>query len=379
MLYSNIDAMVAALAPTYPVMCFRPQQIERAARAFLTQFPGRVLYAVKCNPHVTVLEALHRAGIRHFDTASIPELALIAQSLDNAQCYFNHTVKSRPAIETAYRQYGVRDFVVDHLGELAKVEQHAGRDATVQVRLATPPAFAAFDLSTKFGAGEDEAVELLRAVHALGHAAALSFHVGSQCRDPQAYATAIKLAARVVRAAAVPITYLNVGGGFPAPYGDGELPPLRTFLKTIRDSIRDYGLDGVDLLCEPGRALVAEGASLVVQVLLRKEDRIYVNDGIFGCLSELHYGGLKPPARPIRLDGGFAGDLRPFQAFGPTCDSTDVFPHPMMLPADIREGDWIEIGDVGAYSNALATRFNGFDTDTFVTIEEEMPAIAAGA
>jgi ornithine decarboxylase len=283
------------------------------------------------------------------------------------------------AIETAYRQYGVRDFVVDHLNELAKIDAHTGRDATVQVRLATPPTSAAFDLSTKFGANEEEAVALLRAAHALGYAAALSFHVGSQCRDPQAYATAVKLAARVVRAASVPITYLNVGGGFPAPYGDGELPPLRAFLKSIRDSIRDYGLDGVDLLCEPGRALVAEGASLVVQVLLRKEDRIYVNDGIFGCLSELHYGGLKPPARPIRLDGAFAADQRPFQAFGPTCDSTDVFPHPMMLPADIREGDWIEIGDVGAYSNALATRFNGFDTDTFVTIEEEMPAFAAGA
>src|SRR5690606_19516312 len=135
-----------------------------------------------------------------------------------------------------YWEYGVRDFVVDHGNELAKVVEHAGGDAIVQVRLATPPASAAFDLSTKFGAGEDEAVELLRAVHALGRGAALSFHVGSQCRDPQAYATAVRLAARVVRAAAVPITYLNVGGGFPAPYGDGELPPLRAFLKSIRDS-----------------------------------------------------------------------------------------------------------------------------------------------
>ena len=374
--YSGVDLMVAELRPTYPIMCFWPQQLMRSARRFRQDFPGRVLYAVKCNPHPIVLRNLYQGGIRHFDTASMQEIALVSQMFPDARCYFNHPVKSRAAIEAAYQVHGVHDFVVDHVSELAKLSETAGPDMIVEVRLATPPGFAAFDLSTKFGATEAEAIELLRATHAMGYRAALAFHVGSQCRSTRAYAIAVQIAARVIREAGVPIAYLNVGGGFPAPYGDGEIPSMRDYIRAIEESVRAHGMGRIELVCEPGRALVAEGASLVVQVYLRKGDQIYVNDGIFGCLSELYYGGLKPPVRPIRLDGPFASESRPYKVFGPTCDSMDVFPNPLLLPSDIREGDWIEIGNVGAYSNALATGFNGFTTDTFVTISEPQPALS---
>lgn len=374
--YPGVDAMIAALQPSYPVMCFWPQQLMRKARLFRQEFPGRVLYAVKCNPHPMVLRHLYQGGIRHFDTASLKEVALVSGLFPDVRCYFNHPVKSRAAIETAYQVHGVRDFVIDHISELHKLSETAGPDITVEVRLATPPGFAAFDLSTKFGASEPEAIELLRAAHRRRYRTAIAFHVGSQCRSTQAYAIAVQIAARVIREAGVPIAYLNVGGGFPAPYGEGEIPSIRDYIRAIEESVRGHGLGRVELVCEPGRALVAEGASLVVQVTLRKGDQIYVNDGIFGFLSELYYGGLKPPVRPIRLDRPFSTESRPYKAFGPTCDSMDVFPSPLLLPSDIREGDWIEIGNVGAYSNALATDFNGFGADTFVTITEPQPALS---
>ena len=122
-------------------------------------------------------------------------------------------------------------------------------------------------------------------------------------------------------------------------------------------------------MCEPGRALVASGLSLVVQVQLRKESAIYINDGIYHSLSETVTGGLSHPVRTIRVEGTLAEEKRNFRVYGPTCDSLDVLPQPYFLPEDIAEGDWIEIDQVGAYSNALVTKFNGFAPDTFVIVE----------
>ena len=115
--------------------------------------------------------------------------------------------------------------------------------------------------------------------------------------------------------------------------------------------------------------LVASGCSVVVQVHLRKGDSLYINDGIFHSLSEPFHIGLKLPMRVIRPDGALATDTVDFKIFGPTCDCTDQIPYRIPLPADIREGDWIEIGQLGAYSNSMATRFNGFAVETFVNVD----------
>ena len=369
--FEDPESMVAAVRPSYPVYCLRPQMLAANARSFLDGFPGLVMYAVKCNPHPAVLHHLFEAGIRHFDTASLSEIAAVREGLPEAEAYFMHPVKSRAALLSAAKVYDVRHYVIDHADELAKIVATIGRrDIDILVRLATPGADVLFELSRKFGAPPDEAVRLLRTVHEAGFRTGIAFHVGSQCGDPGAYSTAMDSAAAVIRAAGVPIRYLDVGGGFPAKYNNHATPPLEAYFAAIRDRLATMPV-GRDctVMCEPGRALVANAISLVTQVHLRKRDSLYINDGIFHSMSEQAAVGIRLPVRMIRPDGPGAKESAEFTLYGPTCDSTDVLPHPVTLPADIDEGDWIEFGQIGAYSNAMATHFNGFFPETFVTVK----------
>jgi ornithine decarboxylase len=366
-----------ALEPGYPVFCLRPRVLEAAARRFMNLFPGTVLYAVKCNPHPLVLDVLSRAGIRHFDTASLPEIAQIRETYPRAQAYFMHPVKGRAVIKNAYAVYGIRHFVVDHMSELDKVlAETGGEDLVIIVRLHTPPVQAAlYHLAAKFGAEPDEAAALLRAAKARGCETGLAFHVGSQCTDPTVYRKALRLVGEVIERAGVEPALIDVGGGFPAAYLDTRVPPLEAYMDEIRAGLKEIALKPtVEVFAEPGRALVADACSLLAQVQLRKDDRLYINDGIYGSLSELSQVDLRVPARLIRVGGGVSEETRPFVLNGPTCDSLDVLPAAFDLPADAREGDWIEIDQLGAYSYALATRFNGFHPETFVEVHDAPPA-----
>jgi ornithine decarboxylase len=369
--FDDPDSMVAAMRPGYPVYCLRPHMLAANARRFLDGFPGLVMYAVKCNPHPAVLHHLHEAGIRHFDTASLTEIAAVREGLPDAEAYFMHPVKSRAALLSAAKVYDVRHYVIDHADELAKIAETTGRTGIdVLVRLSTPGADVLFELSRKFGAAPNEAARLLRMVHEAGYRTGLAFHVGSQCGDPGAWRTAMESADTVIREAGVPIHYLDVGGGFPANYDNHAAPPLEDYFTAIGEGLATMpvGPDCI-VMCEPGRALVANAISLVAQVHLRKDESLYINDGIFHSMNEPAAVGIRHPARMIRPDGPGARHLAEFTVYGPTCDSTDVIPHTVALPADIGEGDWIEFGQMGAYSNAMSTRFNGFHPETFVTVK----------
>ncbi|MEX2648993.1 MAG: type III PLP-dependent enzyme [Alphaproteobacteria bacterium] len=369
--FKDALAVVCALTPSYPVYCVKPTVLEASARRFLELFPGRVLYAIKCNPHPRVVQALYDAGIRHFDTASLPEIAQVREMFSDAEPYFMHPVKGRAVIRSAREVYGVRQYVIDHESELTKLLDEAGGEGlTVVVRVQTPKTEALYDLSAKFGAPPEEAVVLLKRVAKEGLTAGLAFHVGSQCTTPLAYTKAMELAGEVIAAAGVPIHVLDVGGGFPAAYPGTQAPPLEVYIDEIVRAAKALKLrNDCVLMCEPGRAMVADGMSLIVQVQLRKDGQIYINDGLYGGLSETKVANIMLPARAIRLDGGLSERTAPFILNGPTCDSVDVLPNPFRLPEDIREGDWIELEQVGAYSNANATRFNGFFTDTFVELD----------
>jgi ornithine decarboxylase len=374
--YADAEAVARALRPSYPVYLLRPHRLAENARAFLERFPGTVLYAVKCNPAPQVLRALYQAGIRHFDTASLPEIAQISETYPEAHTYFMHPVKGRAVIRTAYEVYGVRHFVVDHASELEKVLEEAAKgpreELTILVRLTTPPAAGTlYHLAAKFGCSESEAVALLRRAHAAGCHVGLAFHVGSQCRSPGAYGTALEICGRVAAEAGVPLACLDVGGGFPADYVEMVAPELDLYFDEIRRGLSHNGFVSLEVFCEPGRALVASGCSLLIQVQLRKDGQLYVNDGIYGSLSEMVDAGIRLPVRLVRPDGPAPSDeLREFTVNGPTCDSLDVLPQRFLLPDDVREGDWIEVDQIGAYSNALATHFNGFFPETFVTVED---------
>lgn len=365
--FSSIGEVIERLEPSYPVFCIFPDVLRARAKAFVEGFPGTVLYAVKCNPHPYVLEALAEGGISHFDTASITEIAKIAELMPEAHSYFNHPVKGRGALDAAAKVYGLKDYVVDHADELDKLISIAGTDITVEVRIATPKGKAVYDLSAKFGATPDDAVDILKEAKRRGCRTALAFHVGSQCTDPSAFRVAMALSAKVRDRAGVPLEYLDVGGGFPAIY-KMNVPPLSDYFDVITRARDELGFD-IPLLAEPGRALVADGCSVLTQVHLRKGDDLYINDGIYGCLSEIRDGDLDPPVRAVSLSGPLDGATQPFRIFGPTCDSLDVLKLPFHLPEAIAEGDWIEFGQMGAYSIGMQTGFNGFITDTIVRID----------
>ncbi|HVM84414.1 MAG TPA: type III PLP-dependent enzyme [Candidatus Binatia bacterium] len=378
--FESVKAMVAALQPSYPVYCLRPEIIAETAKRFLDLFPGRVLYAVKCNPHPDVLRALYRAGIRHFDTASLPEIAQVRESFADGACYFMHPVKARAVIGTSARVYNIDTFVIDHPQELEKIlaETKGSEGLTIYVRVKTPPAEGTlYHLAAKFGADVAEAAAMLKEAQSRGCRVGIAFHVGSQCLNPDAYRVALEIVGQVLDQAKVEIAGLDVGGGFPAAYLGTNMPPLEDFVGAIEAGVKRLNLrrDCV-LMCEPGRALVAHAISVVTQVQLRKEDQLYINDGIYGSLSETVDAGLKLPARLVRIGDPSTAPARDFTLNGPTCDSLDVLPSPFALPEDVREGDWIEIDRVGAYSNALATRFNGFHPETMVTVHDR--PIAAG-
>ena len=375
--FESVHAVARALKPSYPVYCIRPEVLEDSARRFVTLFPGRVLYAIKCNPHPLVLGALYRGGIRDFDTASLREIALVADTASDARSYFMHPVKARAVIRSALTVYGVNVFSVDHLGELKKIyDETGGAGVVAVVRLKTPPADGTlYHLAAKFGCELPEAIELLTETRRLGMRGGICFHVGSQCMTPKAYTEAMEMVGEAIEGAGFDPICVDVGGGFPADYVSHKTPPLEDFMGAIRAGAKAVALKPtVELWAEPGRALVASGCSLLAQVQLRKDKQAYINDGIYGSLSEMSQVQIKPPARLLRLDGPVAEAKERFTINGPTCDSLDVLPGAFELPADLREGDWIEFDQMGAYSNALATHFNGFHPETFVTVHDTPPS-----
>jgi ornithine decarboxylase len=362
----SVDDLVTALRPAEPMHCIRPAAAAGAAEAFVAAFPGDVLYAVKCNPDPAVLRALWAGGVRHFDCASIAEVALVRGMFPGAEIHFMHPVKSRPAIAQAYGEFGVRDFVFDSAAELGKIlhETQNAADLGLVVRIALPAGPARYDLSGKFGAEAAEAAALLRAARPLTARLGVSFHVGSQCLDPLAWRSAIALAGAIVREAGVAIEVLDVGGGFPAAYPDAAPPPLGAFMAEIEAAADALEIPGLRLWAEPGRALVAGAMSLVVQVQGRRGRMLFINDGIYGSLSDAGAPGFRYPARLLRAS---AAPLEDVGFFGPTCDSADRMAGPFPLPADADEGDWIEIGQLGAYGACLRTGFNGLGQG--VTVE----------
>lgn len=379
----TVDALVALERPAEPMLCLRPAAIAAGARDFVAGFPGRVLYAVKCNPEPGVLRALWEGGVRHFDCASAAEVALVRTMFPEASIHFMHPVKSRPAIREAWTRQGVRDFVLDDASELAKILEETGAGAAeglgLVVRIAPPAGGGAlYDLSGKFGASVEDAAALLRAARPHAARLGISFHVGSQCMDPLAYRRALALAGQAIRRAGVRIDLVDVGGGFPVAYPEIEPLPLGAYFAEIEAGFEALGLPEAELWAEPGRALAAGGGSVVVQVQMRRGNTLYVNDGVYGSLSDAGAPGFRFPARMIRPDGVGSEVEQGFSLFGPTCDSADFMRGPFLLPEDIREGDWIEIGQLGAYGACLRTGFNGFDQTRLAEVRDR-PMLGAEA
>jgi len=339
-----------------------PRKIEQAARTFMSGFPGSVLYALKANPHPSVIQILWDEGVRNFDVASIREIDLLRELLPDANLFLMHPVKSRATITHAYNS-GIRDFAFDHADELAKILECTGHadDLTLHLRLALPAMDTKMPLEGKFGAGFDDAVHLLKKARCVAAKLGLCFHVGSQCLIVENYDAALKYTRALVDTAGVTIETLDVGGGFPVAYVDMPTVPMDTYFDAIRNSLNENGFDTLDIMGEPGRALCAEGGSTLARVELRKGNDLHLNDGTYGSLFDAGQFAWKFPVALSRPFNTLTSPkTTPFRFFGPTCDATDLMTGPFHLPDDTREGDWIEIKHLGAYGQTLATQFNGF-------------------
>jgi ornithine decarboxylase len=373
--YRSVAAFVAAESPEVPVHLLRPHRLAQAARDFVSGFPGDTLFAVKCNAHPLVLQTLRAEGIRHFDVASPMEIRRVAETVPDGTMFYHHPAKTPGQIRLAW-DLGVRHYAVDCIAELEKVAALTGAGMVPMVRLAIPKGSGAvYDLSTKFGAPPEAFVETLRRAQAMGLAPGVTFHVGSQCLDPEAFRLGIRLASGLIDEAGVAIGLMDIGGGFPAYYRSTAAPPLGAFFAVIEAAGREFAEPrGIRLACEPGRALAAEGGSLLTRVILRKPDAVYLNDGIFGGLTEVYWGkdDLSLPFRVVSPQGTLRkGALHPVTAYGPTCDGNDKLPWPLVLPDDTSDGDYIEFNLIGAYGREMAASYNGMRSEEVAVIDAD--------
>jgi ornithine decarboxylase len=352
----------------------RPDAVAVAARWFQDNIKADVLYAVKANPSRWVIETLVQAGVTGFDVASIPEIELVRSVSPDARLAFMHPVKSRAAITRAYFDHGVRTFALDCVEELQKIVDCTGGadDLNLIVRMAVNAEGAAYTLSGKFGVTADQASGVLLATRqaVVNGLMGVSFHVGSQCMRPSAYQAAMAQVGRAITRAGVFVDIVDVGGGFPSVYPGMVPPDLAEYADAIARGFAEMPVsETTELWCEPGRALVAESSSVLCRVDLKKGDALYLNDGSYGSLFDATHSRWPFPCKLVR-DGAASAELKPFRFYGPTCDSIDHMPGPFWLPADIREGDFIEIGMLGAYGVAMTTGFNGYGEHDLAVVED---------
>jgi len=369
MKYTPLTTLAGHLAnhqPDRPVLFFNPAVLHKAAQGFQSGFPGLVTYAVKANDDPIVLSNLVAAGITSFDVASPAEMQAVRDIHPDATLHYNNPVRSEAEIATA-RRFGIASASVDDLAGLNAI---APLECEIAVRFKLPVAGAAYDFGSKFGATPDEAVILLEHAKALGHPLAMTFHPGTQCTDAEAWVSYIHAAADFARRAGVRLDRLNVGGGFPA-HRAGVAPDLYHIFARIRDAVAEaFGPNPPALVCEPGRAMVAESFCLATRIkAIRDSGAIFLNDGIYGGLSEQRDIGPSDRLRVLAPNGTpRCAPAASRIAFGPTCDSLDRLPQPISIPEDASIGDYVIFDGMGAYSSAIATQFNGYGLDRPVAV-----------
>jgi len=372
--FKSVDELVNQLKPTEPVYCIRRNSIRLASRFFQNKFPGKILYAVKTNPHPVVLQTLLDSGIKHYDVASIKEIETIKNLNPEVECSYMHTVKSREDIKEAYFKYNIKTFALDTKDELIKIIEstnHA-KDLRLFIRVSVSNEHAEIDLSKKFGAITSEAAGLLRLGKQYAYKLGLSFHVGSQCMHPISYAKGISEIGNIIKRTKIVPDIINVGGGFPTIYPDLVPQPMQSYFDEINKGLKNLKLQKLpEIICEPGRSLVAESGSTIVRVNLRKKQKLYINDGTYGTLFDAGTPNIVYPSRVIKNGRVISKKLTSFDFYGPTCDSMDYMKGPFILPNNIKENDYIELGQLGAYGLTFRTQFNGFYSDQIFEVEDD--------
>jgi len=372
--FNSVDELVNKVRPVDPIYCIRLNSVKKACEWFKGNFPGNILYAVKTNPNEKIIRCIGESGINRFDVASINEIKLVKKIFPKARVYYMNTVKSREHIHEAYFNYNIRDFVLDTKEEIQKIIEatNNAKDLILYIRISISNEHAEIDLSQKFGALPSEALGLLRLAKAHAKKVGLSFHVGSQCMHPVSYAKGIREVGNIIKKTKIIPDIINVGGGFPSIYPDLNPLPLENYINEIKKAFDHLKLENKpELLCEPGRALVAESGSSIVRVVLRKKQKLYINDGTYGSLFDAGVLNFILPTRMVPNGRMTSKKLTSFNFYGPTCDSADFMKGPFVLPNNIKEGDYIEIGQLGAYSLTFRTKFNGFYSNEIFEVQDK--------
>ena len=373
--FKSVEDLINQLKPEKPVYCIRKNSVTIASKFFQKNFPGDVLYAVKTNPHPIIIKTLLESGIDQFDVASIEEIKRVREFTSTAKCSFMHTIKSPESIKKAYFDFGIKIFSLDTKEELIKIIRNTNnaKDLELFVRVAVSNEHAEIDLSKKFGALNSEAIGLLRLAKQYSKKVGLSFHVGSQCMHPISYAKGISVIGNIIKKTKIVPDYINVGGGFPTIYPDLIPRNMIEYFNEIKKSLENLKLEKMPkIICEPGRALVAESGSTIVRVNLRKKQKLYINDGTYGTLFDGGTPNIVYPTKMIKDNSSriVSKKMTAFNFFGPTCDSMDYMKGPFILPNNIKENDYIELGQLGAYGLTFRTQFNGFFSDEIYEVED---------
>ena len=370
-IWTNPTEYLRVQHPDNPVLFFAPTAVQAAARRFIDGFPGMVTYAVKSNPTEAVIENLAAAGVRGYDCASGFEIDLIRRLAPDAAIHYNNPVRARHEIAYAVER-GVKSYSVDSASELAKLIELVPSEGTeISVRFKLPVAGAAYNFGAKFGATAELATELLKTVADAGFIPSITFHPGTQCTDPHAWEAYIREAAEIAKRAGVSIARLNVGGGFPNHRLNGVVPQLEeTFQLIDRVATEAFGENRPLLICEPGRSMCGDAFTLAARVkAVRDGEHVFLNDGVYGSLTELPLIGVIDRMEVISSEGEpRTGETVPRIVFGPTCDSVDRLPGDIPLPGDIAEGDYLIVHGMGAYSVVTNSRFNGFGDLQMATV-----------
>lgn len=325
-------------------------------------------FAVKSNPHPEIVRTLYKMGAS-FDVASMSEFEAVHDNIKHLaakkrqdfiwdKIIYANPIKATETLEELDRYKILLTF--DNIEEVKKIKKHAPNSGLV-LRLQVPNTGSVVELSSKFGCPSGEAVDLMVAARDAGLGVeGVSFHVGSQCTNFENYVQALNLSAHIFQEAesrGLKLQLLDIGGGFPAPY-DQQVKPFRELAKKINSEIERLFPKNIEILAEPGRFMVATCATLVAKVI-GKADRngkrsYYIDDGIYHT-----YSGVLCDHIPYAVKSFKKGPTQICSVFGPTCDALDTISLANELP-DLNIGDFVFTENIGAYTLASSTNFNGF-------------------
>ena len=361
-----------------PLFVIDHEELRRNYRQFRRYLPRvQVYYAVKANPDPAIVRTLFKEG-SSFDVASMPEFMIVHENIKGMPAkqrqdwiwdkiiYANPT-KPTDTLEQLNRYKPLVTF--DNLEEIRKIKKHAP-NAGLALRLKVPNTGAMVELSSKFGAAPGEAVDLILEADKVGLTVeGISFHVGSQTTNFENYVQALNLTANVFKEAAdrgyKKMFLIDIGGGFPAPY-DATVKPFRELAKVIRTEIERLFSPDIQILAEPGRFLVASAGYAVSEIIGKAvrdgKSCYYINDGVYHTYSGVIFDHCKYPILSFEK-----GPTQICSVFGPTCDALDVVSMAENLP-NLERGDFVYSVNIGAYSHASATYFNGFPPATVVHV-----------